>query len=294
MSVKYDDYRVIANKISYWLLKNNKKIKLRKEYSLSGKKKTFAEVKKIILANQNTTNSWGRRFLQAAVADNKETSLFPEDVTYKGKKYTKAQYIYMTKYVTLWFNNSKNKTSPVTIPISAPIVIKKYGRSSQYGCNNRGQNNCYYCGPHMVQEIIRNLTGKVISQSTLAGVMGTTSSGTDHEGINTAFVWFNKKYDFKLDATWKNFSDVGWAGIKKILESKNQDCGIHELYRGTWGHYTNFDKVYDSTVDVHNSLGDYCTGSCYCGYTENRSKSTAKNYISGISQKSVLVVTRSK
>lgn len=292
MSVKYDDYRIIANKISYWLLKNNKKIKLRKEYTLSGNKKTFAEVKKIILANQNTTNSWGRRFLQAAVADNADTSLFPNYVTHNGKQYSKAQYIYMAKYVTAWWK--KNTKAPATVPTEAPVVIKKYGRSSQYGCDNRGQNNGHFCGPHMVQEIIRNLTGKVISQSTLASVMGTTSSGTDHDGINTAFVWFNKKYGFKLEVTWKNFSDFGWAGIKKILESKNQDCGIHELYRNTWGHYTNFDKVYDSTVDVHNSLGDYCTNSCYCGYTENRSKSTAKNYISGISQKSVLVVTRSK
>lgn len=172
--------------------------------------------------------------------------------------------------------------------------IKKYGRSSKTGCDNRGQNNDYYCGPHMVQEIIRNLTGVVISQSKLAGVMGTTTAGTGHSGIDTGLAWINKNYDFTIEWTWKNFSDLGWSGIKKILESNNQDCGIHELYKDTWGHYTNYDKVYDNTVDVHNSLGDYCGSGCHCGYTENRSKSTAIRYINGISQKSVLVVTRKK
>ena len=170
--------------------------------------------------------------------------------------------------------------------------FRKYGRSSEYGCDNRGQNNGYYCGPHMVQEIIRNLTGVVISQDTLAEVIGTTSDGSDHDGINTSFAWFNRNYDYTLNVEWKNFSELGWDGIKDILESNDQDCGIHELYRDQYGHYTNFDEIYNETIDVHNSLGDYCSSGCYCGYTENRSKSEARSYIGGISQKSVLVVTR--
>lgn len=183
------------------------------------------------------------------------------------------------------------KPKPEPKPEPPKPTTKKYGRSTSLGCDNRGQNNGYFCGPHMVQEIIRNLTGKVISQSTLAEVIGTTSDGSDHDGINTAFAWFNKTYHYNLKVEWKNFSDVGWSGIKKILESNNQDCGLHELYRNKWGHYTNYDKVYEDTVDVHNSLGDYCSGGCYCGYTENRSKSEAKSYLNGISQKSVMVVT---
>ena len=134
---------------------------------------------------------------------------------------------------------------------------------------------------------------QVIKQSTLASVIGTTTDSSDHQGLNTAFAWFNKEYGFNLKFEWKNFSDVDWNGIKKILESTNQDCGLHELYWDTWGHYTNYDKVYDDTVDVHNSLGDFCNSGCYCGYTENRYKSTARNYLNGISQKSVLIVTNS-
>ena len=166
---------------------------------------------------------------------------------------------------------------------------RKYGRSTKSGCDNRGQNNGVYCGPHMAQEIVRNLTGIVVPQSTIASVMGTTSAGTGHSGIETFFAWFNRKYGYNLQLTWKNFSDIGWSGVKEIIESNDRDIGAHELYRDQWGHYTNFDAVYGSTIDVHNSLGSYC-GSCYCGYTENRSKSTAERYMNGISQKSVLIV----
>lgn len=173
--------------------------------------------------------------------------------------------------------------------------IRKYGRSTKTGCDNRGQNNGYYCACHMAQEIIRNLTGIVIPQSKIAQIMGTTSEGTGHSGIDTFFAWFNRNYtNYQLTWVWKYFSEVGWNGIKRILESSNQDCGLHELYRNTWGHYTNFDKVYTNTVDVHNSLGSYCNNGCYCGYTENRTKSEAQSYLNGISQKSVIIVTRKK
>ena len=91
---------------------------------------------------------------------------------------------------------------------------------------------------------------------------------------------------------WKNFSDLGWDGLKKIHESTNQDAGEHELYRDTYGHYTNYDKIVNDFVYVHNSLGDTCNHGCYCGYTETRDKSDARRYLNGISQKSILVVTR--
>ena len=200
-------------------------------------------------------------------------------------------YCYLFAKVLLYY--TINGKLPESIPINTSIfkTKKKYGRSTEYGCDNRGQNNGHNCGPHMLQEIFRNLTGVVVPQSQIAGWAGTTTDGTDHYGLNTAIAMFNKKYGYNLTVEWKNFSDVGWNGIKKIIESKNQDCGLHELYRNTWGHYTNFDKIYDDTIDVHNSLGDSCNYGCYCGYTENRNKSEAKQYLSGISQKSVLIVT---
>lgn len=200
-------------------------------------------------------------------------------------------------FAKIIYSYSKNKKLPKKITCDSSIFVKpkkKFGRSTQTGCDNRGQNTGYFCACHMAQEIVRNLTGIVVKQSTIASVMGTTTSGTGHPGINTFFAWFNKTYNQNLKVEWFNFGDLGWSGIKKILESNNKDCGLHELYRRQWGHYTNFDKVYDGSIDVHNSLGSKCNYGCYCGYTENRTKNEAESYLKGISQKSVLVVTNEK
>ena len=211
-------------------------------------------------------------------------------------KYSISHFGYgtFTLKVAFWGNETYRETGKIAFKFTTEPPkpkVRKYGRSTKSGCDNRGQNNDHYCGPHMAQEIVRNLTGIVVPQSTIARVMGTTSNGTGHAGINTFFAWFNREYGKNLKVTWKNFSEVGWNGIKNILDSDNQDCGIHEYYKDTWGHYTNFDEVYNSTIDVHNSLGDYCSSGCHCGYEENRSKSTAERYMSGISQQSIIIVT---
>ena len=227
-----------------------------------------------------------------------ENKQLPNFITLENHKIKVNLYEYMFAKIVNYYVTNKELPSKVSIDINdfvKPVpkpVVKKYGRSRETGCDNRGQNNGYYCGPHMVQEIIRNLTGKVISQSTLASVIGTTSDGSGHYGIDTAFAWFNRNYDYNLQVQWKNFSDLGWSGINEILESNNKDMGAHELYRNRYGHYTNFDDIYGSTIDVHNSLGSYCNYGCYCGYTENRSKGEAEDYLGGISQKSILIVTR--
>lgn len=169
--------------------------------------------------------------------------------------------------------------------------IKKYGHARNSGCDNRGQNNSYCCGCHSLQEVFRNLTNIVVPQSTLMEVCGTTYDGTDHDGLDTGVAWFNRKYNKNLTVQWYNFSDLGWSGIKKIVNSSNQDCIIHNLYRNQWGHYEVINKVYDDYCDVQNSLGDYCDYGCYCGYVEERYLSTYRSYISGISQKSIMVIT---
>ena len=169
--------------------------------------------------------------------------------------------------------------------------VKKYGHAQSSGCDNRGQNNSVNCGPHSMQEVIRNLTGIVVPQRTLASWAGTGSDGTDHPGLETALAKFNKEYNKNLSVKWYNFSELGWTGIKKILNSNNQDCIIHNLYRNQWGHYEVINKIYDDYCDVQNSLGDTCDYGCYCGYVEERYLTTFRSYISGISQKSVMVVT---
>ena len=167
---------------------------------------------------------------------------------------------------------------------------KKYGHSKKSGCENMGQNNDYYCACHSLQEVFRNLTGVVINQSTIASVCGTTTAGTGHAGMNSCVAWFNKKYGYNLKVEWKNFSELGWNGIKDIINSNNKDCIIHNNYRDRWGHYETINGVYDN-INVQNSLGDTCSYGCFCGYIEYRTKREFESYINGISQKSVMVIT---
>lgn len=220
------------------------------------------------------------------------------------KKVNIDLYTYCISKILVWYKNHGQLPNYCTYDYRAlggnPSPSKsKYGHATKSGCDNRGQNNGVYCAPHSMQEVIRNLTGKVIPQSTLASWAGTTSRGTGHSGIETAIAKAAKYLGVNLSCRWYNFSELGWDGINKIINSSNQDCIIHNLYRynpGVYdgdGHYEVINSISGNTVKVQNSLGDRCSGGCYCGYVENRSKSTFQTYISGISQKSVCVITRS-
>jgi len=194
------------------------------------------------------------------------------------------------------FKSTKSSSSSSSKSSSSSTSSnKKYGHATKSGCDNMGQNTDYYCGVHSLQEVIRNLYGIVVPQSTLASWAGTTTAGTSHQGLETAVAQFNKKYGKNLKIIWKNFSELGWSGIKKIVNSTNQDCIIHNLYRRNgsfgYGHYEVVNAV-NANVTVQNSLGNYCSNGCHCGYIEYRSQSTFTYYIQGISQKSIAILTR--
>lgn len=291
--IEFKKYCWLMNRIAHWLIINKKNVFTANKYTFFGKSKTLKEIKQIINKNGTDYGSdvFVTRFVEYAIMHTNTYKNFPTSVYAMNDttKLSREQYIAMVKKV--WEYERKNKKPPVFVEVPTIKKYKKYGRSTQYGCNNRGQNTGYFCGPHMLQEIFRNLTGIVVTQSTIAGWAGTTEDGTDHQGLETAVEIFNKIYHQNLQVTWMNFSELGWDGLNKILTSTNQDAGVHELYRGIWGHYTNFDRILNGYAEVHNSLGDSCERGCYCGYTEERSLSTAKSYLSGISQKSIMVVT---
>ncbi|MEE1227208.1 MAG: hypothetical protein UHM08_08925 [Bacteroidales bacterium] len=202
-------------------------------------------------------------------------------------------YAYNLAKILVWYadHNVLPAYNTIDSHVWDKTILKKYGHATKSGCDNRGQNNGYYCGCHALQEIFRNLTGIVVPQSTIAEWAGTTSDGTDHWGLETAVAQFNRKYGKKLKVNWYNFSEIGWSGLRRIIASKNQDFLTHVLYRLTWGHYEVINAIYDDYCDVQNSLGDYCDYGCYCGYVEERYLSTHQSYMNGISQKSVMVVT---
>ena len=185
-----------------------------------------------------------------------------------------------------WLSALENNPEPEPEP---PEPTELYDYFTNQGGGYLGQKTSYTCGPHSLMQCIHRLTGEDVSEMELASVCGTTTDGTDHDGLATGLAWFNRKYGYDLKMQWKNFSEVGFEGTQELID--NGACFHHIYYRNQWGHYevpkwTGGDPIY-----VLNSLGDSC-GNGYCGYVEERSRATHQSYINGISQKSVCIITR--
>lgn len=158
-----------------------------------------------------------------------------------------------------------------------------------------GQDTSYFCGVSALQKVLYKFGIKDYSQSTLAKWAGTTTHGTSHQGIRTAVAMVNKKKGTNITVTEKTFTEAGgWKGIGKILSNPKQDIIFHNCYRLKYGHYEVANQINTTTnvEKVLNSLGDKCTGSCYCGYVESRSASEFKKYMDAISQKSLIILTK--
>ena len=186
-------------------------------------------------------------------------------------------------------NNKSTSTSTNTnIYVSSPHPTKP-------GCGGMGQDTSYYCGVSALQKCLYKFGIKDFSQKTLAGWAGTTTKGTSHDGIRTAVAYVNKKKGTNIKVTEKTFTEIGgWKGIAKVLANKNQDIIFHNKYRLKYGHYEVMNQLNLTTnyTKVLNSLGDKCTNTCYCGYVENRSSKTMKQYMDAVSQKSLLILTK--
>ena len=186
-------------------------------------------------------------------------------------------------------NNKSTSTSTNTnIYVSSPHPTKP-------GCGGMGQDTSYYCGVSALQKCLYKFGIKDFSQKTLASYAGTTTKGTSHDGIRTAVAYVNKKKGTNIKVTEKTFTEIGgWKGIAKVLANKNQDIIFHNKYRLKYGHYEVMNQLNLTTnyTKVLNSLGDKCTNTCYCGYVENRSSKTMKQYMDAVSQKSLLILTK--
>lgn len=206
----------------------------------------------------------------------------------------KGEYILTAEYPGDSIHNPSKVTNKLIVnddpkPEPEPEPVKLYPYLTARGGGKLGQTNGYRCGPHSLMQCIYRLTGIELSESTLASVCGTTSSGTSHQGLETGLAWFNRKYGYNLKMTWKNKSELTWEQIQNAINSGA--LFFHLLYKFQWGHYEVIKSVGDS-LTILNSLGAYCSYPAYCGYIENRSKSTQQSYINGISQKSVCIITK--
>ena len=183
--------------------------------------------------------------------------------------------------------SSKQNTNNCNNPYkSVPYTTKP-------GCDELGQNTNYYCGVSALQKCLYKF-GIHISQKTLAQWAGTTTKGTDHRGLETAIANVAKTHNVKLSCKWYNYSELGLEGVAKILCQPNKDVLWHLLYRLEYGHYEKVAEINTKTqkLKVMNSLGNKCSNGCFCGYIEERTAASQKSYCSGISQKSILVITK--
>lgn len=190
-----------------------------------------------------------------------------------------------TKKTTSTSTSNKVKTvKKVKGNCENPYTSKPHYTSS--GCNRLGQCTGYYCGPHSIHQAIRKYGITKYSEKTLAGWCGTTTNGTDHQGISTCIAKVGKANNIKLTATWKNFSDMGktnterFKNIAKLICDPKVAVIWHIAYvnggNGTsgkkFGHYEYIDKINISTEYVRalNSLGDKLGNGSYTGKLQDR------------------------
>lgn len=189
---------------------------------------------------------------------------------------------------------SKKDSNKSTSTNANTNIYNSKPHPTKAGCGGMGQDTSYYCGVSALQKVLFKFGITDFSQKTLAGYAGTTTKGTSHQGIRTAVAMVNKKKGTKITVSEKSFSEIGgWKGIGKILSNPKQDIIFHNLYRLQYGHYEVMNQLNLTTnyTKILNSLGNKCTDTCYCGYIEERSCHFMKQYMDGISQKSLLILT---
>ena len=315
----------IATTVKEYVTKNKK---LPSNFKIDGKTYTYGQIAYIlsyavnnitksvdVISVKNAEKPTGDYFDEKLAKDDykdvatraanymKKNKICPNFVkTKKSKKKLRPKvFVYMMARLIVYYYEHNKKESPsavlkkkhfqttTTTQKTTTTTSKLYSYLTDEGCAEMGQCTGYYCGPNSLQQCFYRLTGIHVSEGTIAEVAGTTTSGTDHDGLNTAVAWFNKKYSKNIKITWKNFSDMNWSQLQQYINQGAVFC--HLLYRDQWGHYEVPKSVGDSYLYILNSLGDSCGSGTYCGYIETRSKSEQASYISGISQKSIAILT---
>ena len=221
---------------------------------------------------------------------------------YKQNKTLPKTCLFTSSYIDVNKKEATKTKTEASKSTSSNSNNEVYTSSPHYtntGCNNLGQCTSYYCGVHSVHQVLRKFGITKYNENKLASWAGTTTAGTNHQGILTAI---SKASNGKLQAKWINFSSLGdntsarFKALGKLISQKDTDCIIHNLYRLKYGHYETIHKIdhTNKTVYVLNSLGDKCGTTSYCGYIEKRSYSEFATYIANTpaNQPSICLITK--
>ena len=162
------------------------------------------------------------------------------------------------------------------------------------GCNKLGQCTKYYCGVHIIIQMLKKFGINGYTEKKLASFAATTTNGTSHNGILTAIAQVSKQTGIKLTSKWVNFSDMGktdeerFKAIGKLLEDPNTAVAWHigyvdggESTEGTIiGHYEGLDiiNLHTKYVRALNSLGKKKADGSYTGRLQDRKMNVQAHY----------------
>ena len=217
---------------------------------------------------------------------------------------------YYPNYCTFNYKDIQSKTSSTkkSNNCTNPYVSSPHYTSN--GCNKLGQCTPYYCGPHSIHQCLRKFGITKYSEKQLASWTGTTTNGSDHNGINTCIAKVAKESGVKLKTEWKNFSDLGkdtnsrFSALAKLLCKPNIAVLTHIGYQGSgesatgalFGHYECLDYINLTTKKVRalNSLGVKKSDGSYPGHLQYRSFQLQATYFRNTpkGQKAICIITK--
>ena len=235
----------------------------------------------------------------------KENNILPNYCTFNAKDITNSTSNSKTVEKT---NSQSTSTKPNTNNCNNP-----YTSTPHLMDENMGQDTKYGCANNAEQQELYKLTGKIFKESFLAQLSGTTSKGTDHNGINTCIAAIAKKLGIKLTVKWVNFSDLGktteerFEALAKIICQPNKGVITHIAYPNggeeefnpnkVWfGHYESIHKIdiKAKTVEVLNSLGYKRADGGFKGHLQKRSYKVEASYLRHTpgGQPSICIITK--
>lgn len=207
-------------------------------------------------------------------------------------------------------SSTSNKTKKAKLNCENPYTSTPH--YLEQGCNRLGQCTGYYCGPHSIHQAMKKFGITKYPEKTLALWCGTTTRGTDHQGIQTCIAKISKNTGINFTVQWKNFTDMGKTGRERFINIAELLCkpdvaiiwhiayinGGKSTSGKHFGHYECIDKINISTdyVRALNSLGDKKYDGSYKGKLQDRPYHVqsyfAKNTPGG--QPSLCIITRKK
>lgn len=149
------------------------------------------------------------------------------------------------------------------------------------------QSTNYFCACKISQQILYELYNIRVPETELALIEQTTSHGTSHNGIIQGIKTEATKHHHQVKVEFKNFKTLDWTRIGEMVANPNIGIFIHNLYKNRWGHYEYIISICNNkkTIIIANSL---------TGTIETRPQKTMEQYIQGIKQPSIGIVTKIK